>query len=283
LLARRLGLLAAFCAAAAGIVYLLAIRTEWGQRADNSAFEGRLTASIEARQDADQILRLISVPSLALLGGAVMLIALWRGHWRLALAAGTAIGGAVVTTEIVKSLLERPQLHSGDPIDFNSWPSGHVTIATALSLAVIMVLPRSVRVQAAVVACVFTATFGGAAILSGWHRPADTIGGYLVALGWCSVVTAALVAWRGSGPKEGDTRGGHLPYLVVAVLALGALATLIVIVVIGRGSELSNVESSGALLLALTQVAALGVLAVATYAFVIRGAVLDPRSEPVPR
>jgi len=274
--ARRLALASALCILAAAVVHVLAVRTGWGQGADNAAFEGRLTASIEARRDADQVLRLITMPSLALLGAAVILVAWWRGHWRLGLAGGTVIAGAVLTSEALKRLLERPDL-TDDPIAFNSWPSGHVTIATSVSLAVVMVAPLAVRLPTAISGCAFTATFGAAVILSGWHRPADSMGGYLIALAWAFGVTAVLVAWRGSGTEEHDfARRSRITSLVVAMVALGAFGALAVIVLISRGAELTNVESSEALFVALAQVAVLGVLAVGSYGFMIGHSVLDP-------
>ena len=268
---------AVLCAVAAAIVYYLGVHTDWGRRADNAAFEGRLTASLDARQDANEMLRLITRPSLALLGGVVMLVAFWRGRWRLALAAGAVIAGAVLTSDFLKALLGRPDVGSSDPIAFNSWPSGHVTIAASLSLALVMVLPRSVRVYTVVAGCVFTATFGVAVVLSGWHRPVDAIGGYLVGLGWAAAVTAVLVAWRGSGTAEHDVaRQRRLPLLVGAIVALVAFGAFMVVLLISRADEISTVESSEALLVALVPVAVLGAVAVASYAMLISGAVLDP-------
>ena len=66
---------------------------------------------------AETFLDIISVGSLAALGTTLVLVALLRGRVMVAVAAAAAILGANLTTQLLKRVLERPDLTGPGPSD----------------------------------------------------------------------------------------------------------------------------------------------------------------------
>ncbi len=176
------------------LFYVVFVRTQWGQEIDDLAFEGRAAVSAQATKRLDNMLRVISVTSLFVLGGAIVLIALAQRRLRLVFVVGVSMSGAVVTTEILKlHLLTRPSFSDVQGIANNSYPSGHATIGMVLSLGLVMVSSSRWRKVAAGVAALLATAFGTAVLATGWHRPSDTLGAYGVALAWFAAGHAVLV------------------------------------------------------------------------------------------
>lgn len=190
----RLALIATASTAMVIIVYVIAIRTHLGQRLDAVAFDRRSAVTATTTRRTDRLLGTVSVASLLGFGGVLVLIALARRRVALAIAAGVAMSGSVLTTEALKvGILGRPNLGAFGGVGYNTYPSGHATVGMTLSLGAVMVAPQALR-RIAVVIAVFTATaFGTAVLSSGWHRPSDTIGAYFVTLAWFSAVSAHIV------------------------------------------------------------------------------------------
>jgi membrane-associated phospholipid phosphatase len=186
--------LAAAAAAGVAALYLVAVRTTVGQRIDDAA-RGNLGDAgwSRAREATSDLLDTISVTSLALLGAAIMAIALARGRPRLAIGAGVLVLGANVTTQVMKAGLSRPDLVS-TPLAPQSYPSGHVTVAMSLAMALMLVAPPALRWPATLVGCAYAMGVGVAVIALDWHRPSDVVGAYLVCVAWTALVAAALAA-----------------------------------------------------------------------------------------
>jgi len=103
---------------------------------------------------------------------------------------------SLVAAEVLKRIvLERPNLVTapGD-LTHNSFPSGHTTIAVSLMLALIIVVPYGLRPWAALLAAAWGVAISGYTVTAGWHRPSDTIGAALLAVGVASVVMGFLAA-----------------------------------------------------------------------------------------
>ena len=174
------------------VVYVIAIRTHIGQRIDSVAFQRHSIVTAAMTRRTDRLLGTVSVATLFGFGSAIVLIALARRRVSLALAAGVAMSGAVLTTEVLKKLiLTRPDLGFGG-VSFNTYPSGHATIGMTLSLGAVMVAPVSLRRPALLIAALTSTAFGTAVLSSGWHRPSDTIGAYFVSLAWFAAASAAV-------------------------------------------------------------------------------------------
>src|SRR5690606_31713394 len=125
------------------------------------------------RDATQRLLDTISVASLALLGLGIMLVALMRGRPLLAAAAGVAVPGANVTTQLVKAAVDRPDLVAGGGPGPGAFPSGHVTVAMSLAMALVLVSPPVLRPSATLVGCAYATAVGIAVVALGWHRPSE--------------------------------------------------------------------------------------------------------------
>lgn len=228
-LPRRLILLAFGAAVAVIAVYLLVIRTGWGQELDEKALLGSGVISDLRADQADRFLRIVSVGTLGLAMVLVAAVAFLRGRPRTALIAAGSIGLAVLSTELLKLvILERPDL---TPTDLNggdnSYPSGHTTIGMAVCVAAMLVVPTRLRTVTAFGAGAIGAAFGVAVVAAGWHRPSDAAGAYLVCLaaGACAAALIATFAREeGSEHQEPPERlGGRISLgpTEIALLGLG--------------------------------------------------------------
>lgn len=213
------------------VVYLVFVRTKWGQEIDDLVFEGRAAVSPQATKRLDRMLRTVTETSLFLLGGAIVCIALAQRRLRLVFVVGGCMSMAVVTTEVLKLfVLTRPSFGGVQGIANNSYPSGHATIAMVLSLGLVMVSTSRWRRVATVAAALLATAFGTAVLATGWHRPSDTFGAYAVALMWFAAGHAVLLWSDHAHPyRHGMATDHDRPpsrgLLVVAVLALGGFTT----------------------------------------------------------
>ena len=259
------------------LTYLFFVRTEIGQNFDDIAFDGRAVEDPEVTRIANELLHTVTRSTLIILTGAIVLFALARRRMLLAVAAGAAITASVVTTEVLKHFLDRPQLDDVAGIAFNSFPSGHATIGMSLSLGIVMVAPRRWRWVAMLVAAALAIGFGVGVLATGWHRPSDTIGAYLVCTTWFSVATALLLRWRGPGHID-DLGEVEERLTTPAALAAGALlgfAALVGLVLSFREEGLRTVEYAADYLAAGAVVIALAVVLVVGYHQLLRTVSLD--------
>src|SRR5262249_38286889 len=111
-------------------VYVFSAHTRWGQHLDSAAIRGRRILSPHNIRLAAHFHRTIDVSSLALLGGAIVLVALARGRPHLALGSAAIIIGSLSTSELLKRVLGRGDFGVFDILkNTHSYPSGHTTIA----------------------------------------------------------------------------------------------------------------------------------------------------------
>ncbi len=181
---------------ALGVTFLAYVHTVTGQRAENGAVHQAQTGGL-----ADPAFSYLLKGGMGtFLLGAVALFTLGVGVFRAKLIGAVTvvavIGGSTLTTELLKEvLLERPDLYVTSVAGHNSFPSGHVTGAMAVLVALALVSPHRVRPfvlggGSVVVAAVAVATVG-----LGWHRPSDTLGGCLVA----ALIGCLVAAFAGPG------------------------------------------------------------------------------------
>ena len=267
------------------VVYAVAVRTAWGQRLDATALEGR--ARIDRPRVAratDGLLTTISVGSVALIGGGIVLVALGRGRFHLAVAAGLVVFGSDLSAEVLKRvLLTRPGLIGPDPHGWaNSFPSGHTTVATSLALAAILVTPRRARGLVAVVGVAYALAIGEAVVVSGHHRPSDVIGSYLLVLVWATVAAAWLAAAHARLVRTRADDDAPAPLVSPVVAAFGAAALAVsfvgmaVVVTALRADRLDALDLTTAFLAASAAILGTSVLVVTVFVFLLRGLSLDP-------
>lgn len=107
-----------------------------------------------------------------------------------------SVGGAAVMNLVLKSLFERarPDLWERlvHEVSF-SFPSGHAMVSSALALSLMMILWRTKwRWLTVGLAGLYMFLIGFTRLYLGVHYPTDVIGGWLVSLGWVSVVAALI-------------------------------------------------------------------------------------------
>lgn len=117
-------------------------------------------------------------------------IAVLRRQWWLALAAMVMSLGANLTTQAIKGVGDQ-QTHGLYETYGNSWPSGHTTIAATVALSLLLVVPGRWRWVAALAGSIFTTLMAWATVLSGWHRPSDTVAAVLISAIWYVLVEIA--------------------------------------------------------------------------------------------
>ncbi|MEW2384707.1 phosphatase PAP2 family protein [Micromonospora sp. NPDC047707] len=176
-------------AAAFLAVWRVAVHTELGQWLDTVALTGNRIGQDRIDGPVDRILNAMSVVSLLAATAVIGFIALIRGRVALAVTATLLIVGANATTQALKYGLARPDF-GVDPERIyagNSLPSGHTTVAASVAVALVLVLPRTMRAAGAFIGAAYAAAAGVATLSAGWHRPSDAVAAYLVVGVWAAL------------------------------------------------------------------------------------------------
>jgi membrane-associated phospholipid phosphatase len=268
-------------------VYGIAVRTVWGQRLDTAALRGRHLLSTRNIQAAQRLHTTIDIASIALFGGAILLVALVRGRRRLAVGVAFLIVGSLATSELLKRILGRPRLAVADSLKHApTFPSGHTTIAMALAVGAIFVAPRRFRGSVAALGVVFAGAIGCSMVITASHRPSDTIGALLIVTAWSAAVAAIIVR---SQPLRVTTRPmwTHIsPWMAVAGAALltGAFLSAVIVALAIHHGSLNTVELGRAFVGAASAIFGTTIMCTAALLIALHDVDLDkpgrPRSQP---
>jgi PAP2 superfamily len=199
----------------------VALRTSRGLRLDGAASEA-VSSPAPVLDRLYEGLSWVSVGSVVVSLMVCVMLAVVRRRFDLALGAAVVIGGADLTTQILKNdLFARAGLGHGP----NSLPSGHTTVALSIALAAVIVAPSAWRPTVAILVSATAALVGVALVLGRWHRPADVLAATFVCLVWAAagMLTAALVRRRSPVPSRGVSV--HVGALIGASLAGGLLVS----------------------------------------------------------
>jgi membrane-associated phospholipid phosphatase len=167
---------------------------------------------------------------------AVIAMAIKARGLRTAAAVGLLLAGANASSQLLKPALayHRELYHTHWHI-FNirdaAFPSGHATAAMAISLAVLMIVPRAFRPLVATLGTLFTIAVSFSVLILRWHFPSDIVGGYLIATAWGLVSLAALRYVNERWPERGTVREAArqaLPAPSPATIARGLLAAAVI-------------------------------------------------------
>ncbi|WP_372667031.1 phosphatase PAP2 family protein [Amycolatopsis kentuckyensis] len=201
--------------------YVLFVRTEAGRSVEN----GVVRSAQSAGTTVDWAGPLRQADQVVLLGGVavlVVVIALVRRRFALGVTALLLLTAPLVVAQLLKLyVLDRPS--TGDRFGVaahNSFPSGHVSAAMAVLVALAIVLPRRYRPQALVLGGVGVAWVSAATVALGWHRLSDTVGGCLLV----AAVTCAGAAVVSARRPDGD----RVPPLPVLCGLLAPVALVLV-------------------------------------------------------
>lgn len=206
-------------AAAVGVVALwwVFVATPSGQRIEQITLEGSAIGRWRLAKGARTVLDVVSVSFLAIVILIGVVVALARRQWLLAGAVPLMVGGANVTTQLLKyQVFPRPSLGFPDnPV--NSLPSGHTTVAGTVAAVAVLIAPPRWRWAAALAGWGYAGGTGLATIVNGWHRASDVAAALLVVLMWAALTLAVV-----GSPADADA--GHRANRATLVLLLLASA-----------------------------------------------------------
>ena len=247
-----------------------------GQRLDDAALSGQKVVQGSRTADrSDDLLRTISVGSLAVFGASLIAVALVRGRWHLGLAVAVVIIGSNVTTQVYKAIVQRPDLLHNDVIPFNTLPSGHCTVAASLAAALVLVVPHRMRALAATLGALYAAgiaTMTLAAGLAPSERRGAARSQWSVsgrsARARCSSICGGRVG-RGSRRACRDSLIGAIVVLLVGFTVVLATTT------IDRADGIHIVRIGVAYLLATLSIVVVGVGFIVSEVLLLRGVSLD--------
>jgi membrane-associated phospholipid phosphatase len=199
----------------------VALGTSRGRRLDSEAMDAVSSPELALHRFLEG-LRWVTVGTVGASLLACVALALVRRRFDLALGAVILIGGANVTTQILKyNVFTRPDLSAGP----NSLPSGHTTVALSIALAAVIVAPSALRSVVAIGGSAIAALVGVATVLGRWHRPSDVIAATFVCAVWASVGMLAAALLRRRPPCPARSVSVHVGALIGASAAGGLLVS----------------------------------------------------------
>ncbi|HEX7536139.1 MAG TPA: phosphatase PAP2 family protein [Dermatophilaceae bacterium] len=199
----------------------LALRTPRGLRLDRAAMDAVSSPALTLHRLYDG-LDWVSTGSVAVSLVACVMLAAVRRRLDLALGAVVVVGGANLTTQLLKyDVFTGPELGQQP----HRFPSGHTTVALSIALAAVIVAPPAWRWTVAIGVSATASLVGVALVLGRWHHPADVIAATFVCVLWAAagMLVAALVR-----PRPPVLEGGgsvHAAALIGASMVGGLLVS----------------------------------------------------------
>ena len=235
------------------VVRRVFVGTARGQLLDTAALEGNTIGRNRIEGLVDTVLSAATLLSLVAATIAIGMIALMRGRAMLAAVATLLIAGSNVTTQLLKYFIERPDfgVDLARAAAGNSLPSGHTTMAASVAVAVVLVLPPSVRGVAGLAGAGYAALAGVATMSAGWHRPSDAVAAVLIVGVWAAAGGLLLVIADRRRPDR-PAPSHRFPVVVLGLVGLVGLAVAVVAMVLTDRALATPVEllSRGRLLTA---------------------------------
>ncbi len=240
------------CVAGFVATYVLTVRTELGRQLADAAFRGALLGQSRTSDVVDNVLGVVSVASLLLAVALIAFVALVRLQRALGLVALTLLVTANLSAQLLKWLLDRPDLGLLEytPATLNSLPSGHATAAFSVVAALLIVVPRALQALVVVAGGGYAVLTAAATMFAGWHRWADSVAALLLVGFWAVASLAALALVEGP-PNRTIRRGWSVRKWwawAAAVCLAGGLLLLAPLAASGRVrvSTLGQVVAFGA-------------------------------------
>ena len=231
--ATRLKTLAIASAFAFGVLFLVFDLTKAGEYWDDQAHLGREMFLGHIHHVLNQFLDMINIGSIVV----VIIVGLVMMFIRRNLRSGSVILGAFVATILMSELLKRvlPRKEFGgmdanlDAFDYNTFPSGHCTIATASVLALVLLSNAAWRPYVAIVGATWASLIASGVLAAGWHRPSDAIAGICVATAGMSLAGAYVIPrwWHDVSAPRIAMWLWAIGALILVVISAALIATLI--------------------------------------------------------
>jgi membrane-associated phospholipid phosphatase len=172
-----------------------------------------------------------------------------------AVAAVAVVVASVVSVELVKHGLARIP-HAVPDGRMPSWPSGHMSVAASVGLALVLAVPAVLRPTAALVGAAYAAGIGLSIVVEGWHYPSDVVGAVFVCGFWAAA--AALLLPAAAERARVSVRG-----VAVALAVVGAGLVLAALVAGAHPGAVAAARSSRAVVVVAV---AVGLLSTALFA-----------------
>ncbi|MEN3614182.1 phosphatase PAP2 family protein [Plantactinospora sp. ZYX-F-223] len=207
------------------VVWRFAVGTEQGQVLDTIALTGNSIGQHRIEGIVGGVLNAVSLLSLLAATAVIGFIALIRVRITLAVVTVLLIVGANLTTQALKSFIERPDFDVDEAREAagNSLPSGHTAVAASVAIALVMVLPPRVRGWGALVGAGYAAAAGVATLSAGWHRPSDAVAALLVVGAWASAASLVLLLTQRETAQVAAADGNRRAAAVLGVVGLALL------------------------------------------------------------
>ena len=264
LIASAIGFTGAFV-----VAYLLFVRTPGGQQAEDGVVRYAFRLGPSTMDWARPLAGLDMVVVFGAAGIAVLLLALARKRFALAVTALVLLLIPIAASQLFKIyLLDRPDVAASTGVPHhNSFPSGHVTAATAVLLALAVALPARFRTWVLAVGAPGVAWVAAATVALSWHRLSDTVGGCLLVAAVVSTGAAVVSARRPDGDRIPPVEttialagpvavvlGGYLvlasatsaPARFVAALVLAGVSAVAMVLLAAGPLRQVNFDPSGA-------------------------------------
>ncbi|TDP92514.1 PAP2 superfamily protein [Leucobacter luti] len=202
--------------------FVLGVQNPIGQRAEDILLD-----AAEFTTNPPAPLNLVSIPSIAIALLLLGVLALFAHGIQRALVVTLLPAAAIATSQLLKlHVLTRPELFELDAP--NTFPSGHMTVFTALTAALIWAVPAQIRAFVALAGAGLLGAVGWQLLAYGWHRPSDVLGA--LALGVIAFALAGLI--RPARTRGTVTLGATISIglvllgwiMVAAALTLAAIA-----------------------------------------------------------
>lgn len=226
----RLRISAPLCLLTFLAVYLLAVCTPFGQRAENALLSGDGAnpawiydwSGAAYQSSALPPLEHTAMPTLLVGIAVIVAVALVRRRWWQGVAAIGIVIGTIGSKELARLVLPRPDLvDAGVSLTEASFPSGHVAVPAGLVLGATLIASPRLRPYVTTVGVLWLAVTAGAVQATYHHRPSDVLGSTLLACACYALATRF--------PRTADAPGAarHPRVLSAVALSLAAAGALV--------------------------------------------------------
>lgn len=184
------------CTAGLVVVALFAYDVALAQRVDASVLTRLVVERGSGRESFASFLTFFGdLPALLAMTALACGIGWARGRSRNAVAALVVVAGANLTTQALKVALSHPrarELLGAEGVEWDGFPSGHVTAAASIAIAFAFVAPQRLLPAVAALGTCFVVAMGWSVLALYWHYPSDVAGGVLVASSWGFAALASI-------------------------------------------------------------------------------------------
>jgi membrane-associated phospholipid phosphatase len=199
------------------VVALLVYGVALAQRVDASVLVRLVVERGSSRESLASFLTFFGdLPALLVMTAIACGIGWVRKRPRSIAAALVVVAGANLTTQALKVALSHPrarELLGAEGVEWDGFPSGHVTAAASIAIAFAFVVPARLLPAVAALGACFVVAMGWSVLALYWHYPSDVIGGVLVASSWGFAALASIrfvaaanpagrVSWAASPPSR---------------------------------------------------------------------------------